>query len=52
MRSVNTYQDILTPEEEEEKWRKIWEKQRLNQEHAEALAEIARDQEKYKDSDD
>lgn len=43
MQCVNSYQDILTLEEEEERNRKIWARQRLKQEKAEYLAECRED---------
>lgn len=47
MRSVNSYQDILTPEEEEERENKRRLKEIYEQEKAEYLAEIRRDREHY-----
>lgn len=43
MRSVNSYQDILTPEEEEELEAKREMKKQYEQEKAEYLAEIDKD---------
>ena len=43
MIGLRSYQDIRTPEEEEERRYKMWEKQRKAQERAEYLAEVERD---------
>lgn len=43
MAGLRSYQDILTPEEMEERDRRIWEKQRRDQEIAELRAEEERD---------
>ncbi len=43
MIGLRSYQDILTPEEIEERNRRIWEKQRRDQEIAELRAEEERD---------
>ena len=47
MRSVNSYQDILTPEEEEERENKRKLREIYEQEKAEYLADARRDEEHY-----
>lgn len=42
---LRSYQDIITPEEQEERNRAFWERQRKEREKAEYLADIARDEE-------
>ena len=49
MIGLRSYQDILTPEETEERNRRIWEKQRKDQERAEYLAEVERDRRNEED---
>lgn len=49
MRSVNSYQDILTPEEEEERDRRYWARRRYEEEKAEYLAECREDEEGFND---
>ena len=48
MRSVNSYQDILTPEEEEERENKRRLREIEEQEKAEYLADARRDEEGWK----
>jgi hypothetical protein len=49
MIGLRSYQDIKTPEEIEEQRRRVWERQRKEQERAEYLAEIERDREHFEE---
>lgn len=49
MRCCNSYQNILTPEEEEERDRRIWARQRYEEEKAEYLAECREDEEGFEE---